>query len=119
MATPNLPSNDFDRTEAFYGSLGFETRYRDQGWMILKRGDLIIEFFPMKIDPTESWFSVCFRVDDLDKLRADFAKAPVPEELKPAMRFGNIKTEPHGIRLFYLSDPDGSLIRAIDNTYES
>ena len=118
IATPNLPSNDFDRTEAFYGALGFETRYRDKGWMILKRSDLILEFFPMKIDPKESWFSACFRVDDLDGLHADFASAPVPDELKPGMRFGDIVTEPHGIRLFYMSDPDGSLIRAIDNTCE-
>lgn len=119
ISTPNLPSSDFDRTESFYGALGFETGYRDQGWMIIKRGSLILEFFKMDIDPKESWFSVCFRVDDLDALHADFSAAPVPDELLPAMRLGEIKTEPHGIRIFYMSDPDGSLIRCLDNMYQA
>jgi catechol 2,3-dioxygenase-like lactoylglutathione lyase family enzyme len=35
---PNLPSRDFDATEAFYSSLGFERTYRDDNWMILTAG---------------------------------------------------------------------------------
>lgn len=118
FATPNLPSSDFNRTEAFYQALGFETRYRDGGWMILGRDKLILEFFPMDIDPKESWFSACFRVDDLDGLHEAFANAPVPKELRSALRLSAIKPEPHGIRIFYMGDPDGSLIRCIDNLYE-
>jgi predicted lactoylglutathione lyase len=30
-ATPNLPSRDFDATEAFYAPLGFERTWRDDG----------------------------------------------------------------------------------------
>ena len=36
--TPNLPSRDFDVTEAFYAKLGFATSWKDRGWMILQRG---------------------------------------------------------------------------------
>ncbi|MDW5652062.1 hypothetical protein SBT20_27970 [Klebsiella pneumoniae] len=32
--TPNLPSRDFDVTEAFYAKLGFATSWKDRGWMI-------------------------------------------------------------------------------------
>ena len=43
--TPNLPSRDFDVTEAFrYPKLGFATSWKDRGWMILQRGGLQLEF---------------------------------------------------------------------------
>nr|UBL09574.1 ble (bleomycin resistance) [Enterobacter cloacae] len=45
--TPNLPSRDFDVTEAFYAKLGFATSWKDRGWMILQRGGLQLEFFPI------------------------------------------------------------------------
>ena len=66
-ATPNLPSRDFSATSAFYASLGFEEGWRDEGWMILKRGEATLEFFPHpELDPLTSWFSCCLRLDDLD-----------------------------------------------------
>ena len=118
IATPNLPSADFDRTETFYGALGFQRSYRDKGWMILKRGALIIEFFPMDIDPKESWFSVCFRTTELDAMHSEFSAAPFDDAQRAGLRLSEIRTEPHGIRLFYMSDPDGSLIRCIDEAYQ-
>lgn len=116
-STPNLPSADFDRTEQFYTALGFETHFRNPGWMILKRGTLALEFFPGDIDPKTSWFSACLRVDDLDGLHADFSKAGLSHHPKDRPRLEGIKTEPVGIRIFYMLDPDGSLIRCLDNTY--
>ena len=66
-ATPNLPSRDFERTLQFYAALGFSEVWRDEGWMILKHGDLTLEFFPHpELDPLTSWFSCCLRLDDLD-----------------------------------------------------
>jgi catechol 2,3-dioxygenase-like lactoylglutathione lyase family enzyme len=51
-ATPNLPSRDFEKTSRFYAALGFSEGWRDEGWMILKRGDLTLEFFPYpELDP--------------------------------------------------------------------
>lgn len=65
-ATPNLPSRDFDGTSRFYAKLGFVEGWRDDGWMILKRGSLTLEFFPHpSLDPAQSWFSCCLRLDDL------------------------------------------------------
>ncbi|MBI1340356.1 hypothetical protein GC169_09155 [bacterium] len=117
-STPNLPSRSFDATEAFYAALGFRRDYRDNGWMILNRGRLVLEFFAAQIDPRESWFSACLRVDDLDSLHADFVKAGVSEHDRDIPRMGAIRVEPHGIRIFYLIDPDGSLIRCLDNSYQ-
>lgn len=45
-ATPNLPSRDFEASSTFYSRIGFEEDWRDDGWMILKRGALTLEFFP-------------------------------------------------------------------------
>tara|TARA_B100000809_G_C14886212_1_gene441032 strand:+ start:301 stop:672 length:372 start_codon:yes stop_codon:yes gene_type:complete len=119
LATPNLPSSDFQRTFEFYAKLGFVENYRDQGWMILKRDSLILEFFfKADNDPKTSWFSACFRVDDLDALYAGFCEAEISQDNKAIPRMGEIVEEPHGIRLFYLIDADGSLIRCIDNLYD-
>lgn len=66
-ATPNLPSRDFEATSQFYGKLGFSESWRDRGWMILKRGDAALEFFPFPdLDPLESSFGCCLRLDDLE-----------------------------------------------------
>ena len=46
-STPNLPSRGFDATSRFYGSLGFVESWRESGWMILRCGPLILEFFPL------------------------------------------------------------------------
>jgi len=79
-ATPNLPSRDFARTAAFYGRLGFEEGWRDDGWMILTRGGLTIEFFPHEaLDPLASSFSCCLRLDDLDGFYAICLAAGLPE----------------------------------------
>ena len=52
-ATPNLPSRDFVATSHFYQKLGVEEGWRDDGWMILKRGHLTLEFFPHPdLDPS-------------------------------------------------------------------
>ncbi|WBQ13958.1 hypothetical protein L2D00_04555 [Hyphomonadaceae bacterium BL14] len=45
----NLPAIDFAATVAFYERLGFAVDFRDAGWMILSRGPLEIEFFPIPI----------------------------------------------------------------------
>ncbi len=57
QATPNLPSRDFAATAGFYAALGFDEAWRDAGWMILRRGDLLLEFFRYPdLDPAASSF---------------------------------------------------------------
>lgn len=115
-ATPNLPSRAFDATEAFYAPLGFERTWRDDGWMILVRGALTLEFFPHPdLDPMQSWFSCCLRVDDLDGLYAACVTAGIPEKTFGCSRLHPPKLEPWGGRVGYLVDPDGSLLRLIQN----
>lgn len=112
--TANLPSRDFAKTAAFYEALGFEVGFRDEGWMILSRGSLELEFFPLDHDPRQSCFSACVRVNVLDDLFTEFRKAGVPSDGRAIPRL----TPPeamHGLRMFALVDPDGSLLRCIDN----
>ncbi|MEG4416936.1 bleomycin resistance protein, partial [Microcoleus sp. C2C3] len=112
----NLPSRDYEATFQFFASLGFQERWRDEGWMILTRGSIQLEFFPHPdLDPATSWFSCCLRLDDLDDFYAVCLAAKIPEATlgvprvhKPAMGHG-------GLRIGALIDPDGTLIRLIQN----
>jgi catechol 2,3-dioxygenase-like lactoylglutathione lyase family enzyme len=114
--TANLPARDFERTRAFYEALGFDVSFKDSGWMILRRGALELEFFPYPdLDPFQNSFSACVRVDDLDGLYAAFAAAGVSNEPSAIPRLTSPRTESFGLRFFALVDPDGSLLRCIDN----
>lgn len=111
--TANLPAINIDDTEAFYAKLGFETGFKDDGWMILERGGLELEFFPHpELDPRESWFSACVRVTDLDGLYRDFQAAGLPGFGIPRLTAPML--EPFGLRMFALIDLNGSLLRCIE-----
>ncbi|MBL4917726.1 bleomycin resistance protein [Szabonella alba] len=114
--TANLPSRDFDRTEAFYGRLGFLRAFRNEGWMILRRGPLEIEFFPHpQVDPLGSWFSACLRLDDIDSAHAEWATLGLPSDRTATPRLTGIFKLPDAPRMFALVDEDGSLLRVLDN----
>jgi hypothetical protein len=114
--TANLPSRDFGSTAAFYARLGFEVSYRDDGWMILDRGPMRVEFFPHPdCDPYSSWFSACMRVDDLDALHAEFRKAGLPGDPRSIPRLTAPQKRPGIPRTFALVDLDGSLWRCLQN----
>lgn len=119
--TANLPARDMDETAAFYQRLGFTVGFKDDGWMILNRGAMELEFFPHQdVDPKTSCFSACFRVDEVDSLYADFEKAGLPKDCWSTPRLqGPPKLEPFGLRMFALIDHDGSLIRCIENKSEA
>ncbi|MBN3816396.1 bleomycin resistance protein [Paraburkholderia sp. Se-20369] len=114
FASPNLPSRDFGATARFYAKLGFVEAWRDDGWMILERGDLLLEFFPHPdLDPAASWFSCCFRLDDVDAFFEVVLAAGVPETTTGWPRAHRPKQEAWGGTVGALIDPDGSLIRLI------
>lgn len=116
QATPNLPSRDFEATSRFYAALGFEESWRDQSWMILERGGLTLEFFPYPdLDPFTSSFGSCLRLDDLDGFYALCKSAGIPEGNTGHPRLHPPKTEHWGGRVGALLDPDGSLLRLIQN----
>ena len=115
-ATPNLPSRDFSATEVFYSALGFESSYRSEGWMILQRGGVQLEFFPFPdLDPYASSFGCCIRLDDLHGLVAQLAAANVPQAKTGIPRYHPPQREASGLTIAYLIDPDGTLLRLIQN----
>jgi catechol 2,3-dioxygenase-like lactoylglutathione lyase family enzyme len=115
-ATPNLPSRDFDATVAFYGQLGFAVGFRDDGWLILTRGDLTLEFFPHPdLDPATSWFSCCLRLHDLGGFYALCLGAGLPETCRGMPRLHKPALEESGLTIGALIDPDGTLLRLIRN----
>ncbi len=115
-ATPNLPARDFEATSRFYQALGFVQGWRDAGWMILKRGALTLEFFPYPdLDPAQSSFGCCLRLDDLDGFYAICKAAGVPETRTGAPRLHPPRRESSGLRIAALIDPDGTLVRLVQN----
>lgn len=110
--TANLPSRDFAATIEFYARLGFAAGYRDDHWLILARGPLVLEFFPYPdLDPASSSFSACIRVDDLAALHREFAAAGLPDHGIP--RLEPIRPIVDGLQMFGLIDLDGSLLRGL------
>lgn len=115
-ATPNLPSRDFAATSSFYGALGFVEGWRDKGWMILRRGDLMLEFFPYPdLDPLTSSFGSCLRLDDLDSFYALCKDSGLKESSRGQPRLHPPKLESSGLRVGALIDLDGTLLRLIEN----
>ena len=115
-ATPNLPSRDFDKTAAFYVQLGFETRWHQKGWLILEWGDLILEFFSHPdLNPAESSFSCCLRLDNMPAFYAACTAAKIPEQINGWPRVHAPRKEPSGMLIAYLVDLDGTLLRLVQN----
>ncbi len=115
-ATPNLPARDFEATSRFYGALGFVESWRDEGWMILRRGGLTLEFFPYPdLDPLRSSFSCCLRLDEMTRFYAACREAGLLEAHSGIPRLVPPRTESSGLLIAYMVDADGSLIRLIQN----
>lgn len=119
-ATPNLPARDFAATGAFYAALGFGATWRDAGWMILTRSDLTLEFFPYPdLDPAQSSFSCCLRLDDLAPFYAACRAAGIAEREHGCPRLHPPRREASGLIIAYLVDPDGTLLRLIQNASDT
>ena len=114
--TANLPSRDFAATAAFYATLGFQPDFRDDGWMIMTRGPMELEFFPWHdLDPHTSSASACVRVDDIEGLLAEWRNAGLTENTRAIPRLTGIEKLPGVPRMFALVDLDGSLLRVLEN----
>ena len=91
-------------------------RVVDSGWMILRRGGLALEFFPYPdLDPLQSSFGACLRLDELQRFY-DAALATGIREAESGMpRLVPPKLQHSGMRIGYLVDPDGSLLHLVQN----
>jgi catechol 2,3-dioxygenase-like lactoylglutathione lyase family enzyme len=59
-AVPNLPSRDLQATSTFYGAFGFAELHRDENWLVLRRGDVQLEFFfKQDLEPRGHDFALC------------------------------------------------------------
>lgn len=115
-ATPNLPSRDFEATSQCYAKFGFTESWRDGGWMILRRGGLVLEFFPYPdLDPLDSSFGCCLRLDDLRAFYGICRQADIPESRLGSPRLQPPREEASGLTIAYMVDPDGSLLRLVQN----
>jgi hypothetical protein len=72
-------------------------------------------FSSPNFDPTQSWFSCCLRLDDLGGFYAALVEAGVPEMTQGVPRIQPPQQEPSGRAMGALVDPDGSLLRLIQN----
>lgn len=114
-ASPVLPSRDLLATRDFYGGFGFVEEFRDEGWMILRRGTIALEFFPHPdVDPTASAFQATIRVADLDELWAAVVAAGVPEGRIGFPRRHEPRMQDFGLRAGYVIDPDGTQLALIE-----
>jgi hypothetical protein len=87
--------------------------------MILDRGAITLEFFPVAVDPRTTTGSACVRVDDLNSLYAGFSKAGQLHRFCRTTPGVLPIRESDGLRMFVLIDPDGNLLRCLDNLYRA
>ena len=115
-ATPNLPSRDYDRTIEFYSKLDFEKGWHDDGWLIMNRGGICLEFFRYPdLNPATSSFGCCLRLDDVYAFYAACKGAGVLEQSTCWPRIHAPKLEDSGMTIGYLVDLDGTLLRLVQN----
>jgi hypothetical protein len=116
--TANLPAKEMNATAAFYRKLGFGVDFQDEGWMILSRGPLEIEFFPdPELDPRSSAFSACVRVGDVDHLYTEWLRADLPSQGIPRLD-GPPGMNTWPLRGFALVDLNGSLLRCLEERHD-
>lgn len=112
-ATPNLPSRDFGATKKFYSTIGFDVDFENEQWMILRCNSIVLEFFPYpELVPTESSFSCCLRLLDVDAFVTQCRAAGIPERKVGFPRIHAPAIEGN-LRIGYLLDTDGTLLRLV------
>lgn len=115
-AIPVLPSRSFDATVAFYGAFGFERPFLDDGWLILRRATVQLEFFHApETDPATTAAMCVLRVADVDALVADIRAAGVPETTVGFPRLHPVRREASGLRIGYLVDLDGTQLNLVED----
>jgi len=120
FAKRNLPARDFEKTSQFYRPLGFLETW-GAGWKPWGLDDPEARqshgrILPHpELDPLASWFSCCLRLDELDAFYEICKSAGSPEGCLGQPRLHLPETRPWDGRLASFVDPDGTLMRLIQN----
>ncbi len=84
--------------------------------MILQRSKLTLEFFPFPdLKPANSSFSCCLRLDNMAAFYQCCMDAGLPEQCWGTPRLHPPQQEDSGLTIAYMIDPDGTLLRLIQN----
>jgi hypothetical protein len=85
--------------------------------MVLRREDLQLEFFLKEdLDPRHHDFGCCLRVHDLEELYDAVLAAGVPEKRYGLPSVRPIAIQPWGQQMSTVLDPDGNLVRMIQDS---
>jgi catechol 2,3-dioxygenase-like lactoylglutathione lyase family enzyme len=109
-AAPILPSADLDRTAAYYEALGLRVASRDEGYLVLNAGPAELHFTTGEdlAAPAQAFVHVA----DAGRLWKQLKSAGVAG-------IGPVEDQPHGLREFVVTDPDGNRIRVGSPTLEA
>ena len=114
-AVPVLPSRDLTATRDFYGTFGFSAAYEASDYLILRRGDLQLEFFPHPdLVPWGSDHMCSIRVADLDALWNAIRAAGVVVTNTGFPRLHAPRVESWGGRVGFLVDIDGTQLNLVE-----
>ena len=105
---PQLPAADVNEAARWYrDKLGFTINrfYPEHGFAIVRRDDIEIHFWTCKERRIAEHTSAYFRVDDIDALHATLAGA------NDGGRLSEVADRAWGMREFYVTDPDGNLLK--------
>ncbi|MFD0482372.1 bleomycin resistance protein [Kineococcus sp. GCM10028916] len=90
--------------------------FRDESWLILRRGEVQLEFFPFpSLVPSESSSTCTVRVADVDALWSAIAAAGVPQTRRGIPRLVPVEQQTWGFRSGALVDLDGTQLTLIED----
>jgi catechol 2,3-dioxygenase-like lactoylglutathione lyase family enzyme len=101
-AIPILPSADLDRTAAYYQGLGLKVTGRYDGYLVLNAGSAEMHF--SSDGDVAAPGHAFLHVADARRLWKQLKDAGVAG-------IGPVEDQPHGLREFVATDPDGNRIR--------
>jgi catechol 2,3-dioxygenase-like lactoylglutathione lyase family enzyme len=101
LSAITLATHDIARAANFYLALGFEVRYRSEGFVSFRAGTSYLNLV-LADDQTEWtwWGRVIFYVDDVDALYERARAAGLSPDFAP-------RDAAWGERYFHITDPDG------------
>jgi catechol 2,3-dioxygenase-like lactoylglutathione lyase family enzyme len=102
MVVPILPSTDLDRTSVFFQGFGMEEVGRSEGYLIM--GFLGVELHFSHRESSVAAGEAFVMVPDAGRLWKRYKS-------QDAGGLGPVEDQPHGLREFVVTDPDGNRIR--------